>query len=432
MSTRVAHVLTLGEARAALTAGLRSRLAEIEDAVMTHEGDDARNECSVSNLEFVYETRQLVRECLECSLMAVEHGGEWAGPIPPIVVAHARRAVQNGVPLSSHLERYLAAYKVAWDFVLEEVGVSDVIERDRMALLREASTAYGSLLTRLIAAVSETHWDELQRGATTRTERRAQLVRRLLAGDSVGASELDELDYEFDAEHLGIIASGAGAREAMEVLAEKLGCRLLAVENRDGTVWTWLGAQTRFASAERDIERLLPNGRYSAVAVAVGQPHERIGGFRLTHRLAQAARLVARHRPQPQRVTRYTDVALEAHVLQDSMLTSSLVTTYIEPLEDDRHGAALLDTLRAFYGARRNIATAAVRMGVGRHTVERRLRRIETVLGCQLDACHAQVEIALKVAELNDSRANGGGAGVPPIAPPPGSAVADAGARPRP
>jgi hypothetical protein len=355
----------------------------------------------MSNIEFAYETRQLVRECLECSYMAVERGGEWEGPIPPIVVVHGRRAVHEGVPLSSHLERYLAAYKVAWDYVLDEVGVSHLSDRDRMDLLREAATAYGSLLTRLVASVSETHWDELLRGVRTRAERRGQLVRRLLAGDLVGASELDELDYELDAEHLGMIASGARAGQAMEVLAERLGCRLLAVENPDGTVWTWLGVQGRFASAERDIERLLPNGRYGAVAVAVGQPHRCIGGFRLTHRLAQAARLVARHRPQ--RVTRYADVALEAHALQDSLLASSLVATYIGPLESDRHGATLLDTLCGFYGSRRNIATAAVRLGVGRHTVERRLRRIESILGCQLEACDAQIEIALKVAELRQS-----------------------------
>ena len=60
-------------------------------------------------------------------------------------------------------------------------------------------------------------------------------------------------------------------------------------------------------------------------------------------------------------------------------------------------------TLRAYFAAGRNAATAAAALGVDRHTVERRLNSIETRLGRQLHTCHAELEVALRLEELGDS-----------------------------
>ncbi len=399
MSVLVSEARALNEARAQLVDRLRVRAPEIEEAVLAHQSSVVPEKRTHADMQFAEEAPTLVGACLDCSRMAIEAGGQWSGPVPPVVVVHARRAVRCGIPLDLHLRGYIAGYEVAWDFVMREVGDIGVAQPLMLQLLREASAAHASLLTSLVAEVCRAYSEELHRSTRTSAERRAALVGKLLGGDPVTARELSAFDYDFEAEHLGVIAIGAGAAPAMEVVAERLGCRLLSVAH-DDDVWAWLGASSKLQSAEREIDRMLPNGRYGAVSVSIGRVASEVRGFRLTHRLAQAALLVAKYKPK--RTTRYADVALEAHALQDRLLATSLLGTYLSPLQSDRYGKTLIATLRGFYASRRNMATAAVRLGVGRHTVERRLHRIETVVGCELETCHAEMEVALKLAELRE------------------------------
>jgi DNA-binding PucR family transcriptional regulator len=72
----------------------------------------------------------------------------------------------------------------------------------------------------------------------------------------------------------------------------------------------------------------------------------------------------------------------------------------IAPIVEERDGAALLETLRAFYAAGRNRAKAGNMLGADRHTIERHLRRIETLTSCTLHTSHAKVELALRLHEL--------------------------------
>jgi DNA-binding PucR family transcriptional regulator len=67
-------------------------------------------------------------------------------------------------------------------------------------------------------------------------------------------------------------------------------------------------------------------------------------------------------------------------------------------LEDyDRlHGAALVDTLAAYFAAGRSLAGTAQRLGAHRNTVLYRLRRIEELV--QLDLRDPRVELELQVA----------------------------------
>ena len=61
----------------------------------------------------------------------------------------------------------------------------------------------------------------------------------------------------------------------------------------------------------------------------------------------------------------------------------------------------LRETLRAYFAAGFNAATAAAALEVDRHTVQRRLRKVEEALGRLLHTCHAELR----------GRAEPGGAG---------------------
>jgi sugar diacid utilization regulator len=175
------------------------------------------------------------------------------------------------------------------------------------------------------------------------------------------------------------------------------------VSRSEETVWAWLGGKRRLDFA--DIERLLSGKESAGVSLAIGGPGHGIEGWRLTHRQAQGAMLVALRRPQP--LTRYADVALLATALRDDTLARSLEEIYLSPLGRDKDGAVSRKTLRAYFAAGRNAATAAAALSVDRHTVERRLHSIETRLGRLLHTCHAELEVALRLEELGDAADHG-------------------------
>jgi hypothetical protein len=374
---------------------LRLRLAEALDAILAYMLSSIPESAGKQDRRYVSGWREVIRACLECGLLAIEHGEDWAGPVPAISLAQARRGARNGVELAVVLDRHRAVYQIAWDFVLEEIAASKTPEPHRTILLREVSVAAAALLARLLTEVTQAHAEEIERGVQSSAQRREQLVRRALSGRHV---DRRELDYDLEGEHLALIATGMGATRALKVLAQGTGRRLLLLEQDDGTVCAWLGGPTRLLPAV--LVRHVLNGAHADVTFAVGPPARGLPGFRRTHRLAQATLLVARN--WPQRITLHEDVRLLAHALQDEDYAMSLIDMYIAPLEGARDQAALRETLTAFYEVGRDEEKAARSLEVHRHTVQRRLRRVEGLIGCPLDGHHGEMNAALKLAEASD------------------------------
>jgi sugar diacid utilization regulator len=197
-----------------------------------------------------------------------------------------------------------------------------------------------------------------------------------------------------------VILIGARAREAVRELEAAWGRQFLSVSRGEKTVWVWLAGKSRLAVA--DIE--LPPWKHGTanVSMAIGEPGRGMHGWRLTHCQAQAALLVTRRGPLT--ITRYSQVMLLAAALRDDTLRRSLEEIYLLPLASQRAGGAVSrETLRRYFDANSNAATAAVVLGVDRHTVERRLRVVEKRLGRLLHTCQAELEVALHLHELGFS-----------------------------
>ena len=378
---------------AGLAERLRARRAEIEEAIFARFVDVGFDPTSGEDAEYVAGARGAVTEAVDYGLMGIEQGEEWLGSIPPAAVEQARRAARNGVSLERVLLRYNAGRTLLEDFVMQEAEHGD-FSSDRSAL-RYVLRTQGALLDHFTVSISHEYQQEMERRAHSPELRRTERVQRLLAGVAV---EPVELDYEFDAEHLGVIAMGARAGETVRGLGARLGRELLSVSRSEETAWAWFGGQGRLPTA--DIERLLSEEESAGVSFAIGAPQSGIEGWRLTHRQAQAAMLVALRRPQ--RLTRYADVALLAAVLRDREVARSLIEIHLSPLDMQKDGAVSRETLRAYFAAGCNAATAAAALGVDRHTVVRRLHTIETRLGRLLHTCHAELEVALRLEELGE------------------------------
>jgi hypothetical protein len=275
-----------------------------------------------------------------------------------------------------------------------------LLEDDRAGLVErlrtrqpEIEAAVVALVERMVASIADEYEREPERTEPSPEWRRAELVQGLLAGTLV---DVNELGYELDAWHLCVIATGAGAEKAVRGLAAALGRELLPVA-RDGEVCAWLGGQRKLKIA--DVERVLTARGLAGVSLAIGEAARGLEGWRLTHREAEAAQLVARYRPR--RLTRYLDVAPEANALQDAALADSLIETHLSPLDDLRIGGqAARRTLRALFETEHNVSSAAHKLDVDRSTVHRRRNEIERGLGCRLHEHQVDIEIALRVEDL--------------------------------
>jgi hypothetical protein len=379
------------DVRAELAARLRGRRTEIGEVIAARVRDGVSDRAGSGDAEYVTGLRAAVEAAVDYGLAGIEHGEEWSGPIPTEAVVQAHRAARNGVALETVLRRYTVGYTLLEDFVVQEA------EDFPNEALRGVLGSQGRLLERLMAAIAGEYRGEVERAGRTLEQRRSEQVLRLLAGELLDTAELG---YEFDAWHIGVIASGSGALAVLWALAAGSGRRLLPVVRGEGTVWGWLGGRQRLAVAE--LERLLGDDAGAEVSLAVGEPGSGLDGWRLTHHQAQAALLVALHRPR--KLTRYAENMLLAAALLDHTLARSLREVYLAPLSGGRDGGAVSrETLRAYFAAGRNAATAAHRLGVDRHTVGRRLQALETRLGRPLHTCQAELEVALRLEELGDA-----------------------------
>jgi PucR C-terminal helix-turn-helix domain len=381
----------LGDARAGVVERLRARRGEIEETIIE------RIRCVAPDAgggDVQYEAGQCatVRALVGYALMGIEHGEEGAGPIPSEAVTQAQRAARNGIGLDTILRRYAIGHTLLAEAIMAEA------EHCSSKALRHLLGTQGSLLDRLMDWISSEYKCELERVGRSGEQLRAERVRRLLAGQPV---DVAELDYEFDAWHLGLIATGVGAREVVWALQAKLNRALLLMPCGEEVVWAWLGGQRSLAIVE--LERLLSASEITGVSLAVGEAGWGVEGWRLTHRQAQEALRVALRRKR-QRLTRYADVPLEAAMLRDERLAKSLVEHYLGPLGSWKDGgAALLQTLRAYFDAERSISSTAIALGVARHTVEYRLRTIEKKIGRLLPTCLVELEVVMRLKELDDT-----------------------------
>jgi hypothetical protein len=382
------------QARAELTARLRERREEIEQAVLTRtyavSGTAKPADLDSLDPEYLQGLRTTVSAALDYALAVFERGEERAPAPPPALLAQARLAARHRVGLDTVLRRYSAGYVLLSDFLVEEAERSGLRGAFLQRLLRSQTA-----LDRLLAALSEEYAREERERPGTTEQRRTERIERLLAGEPIDTSELA---YDFGGHHLAAIACGPGTGNALRELATALDCRLLTACRGDDTLWAWLGARRELDPEElkRHASANWPEG----ATLAIGEPREGLVGWRFSHRQAKAALTVAQRSHEP--FVRYADVALLASVLQDDLLTASLREIYLEPLEAERDGGEVArETLRAYFEAERNVSSAAAVLGVQRHTVTNRLRAIEERLGRPFGTWATEIETLLCLEGLS-------------------------------
>jgi hypothetical protein len=387
---------SLEEVRADVAKRLRARSPEIEETIFARIRAEAFGDVGVNETEYAAGLRTAVSAAVDLAVTAVELGDKPVGPIPAAAIEQAQRAARFGVSLDTVLRRYIAGHGLMADFIMDEADSSG-FSGDEALLRHELRTTQTPLLERLTASIVEAYNRELERVGRLPEQRRAELVVRMLSDEKMDPPDQHALDYDFQAWHIGLIATGEKAGEFVRAVKAALGCECLAVSRGGQAIWVWFGRRRKPTAA--DLKRL-SSSRPEAVSLAMGEPRQGVAGWRLTHREAEAALPVALRKPPG--LTRCSDVLLEAAMLNHAVLATSLMETFLSPLEGlGYRGQTARDTLRAYFETKRNVSSTANRLGVVRNTVENRLREIEERLGRPLHTCSAQLEVALQLDDLS-------------------------------
>jgi hypothetical protein len=287
------------------------------------------------------------------------------------------------------LRRYHGADRVLWELIVGEAA--DLPPEALQEILR----TQGPIVDHLTAAISKEHTHELERSRRSPAERLGKRLRALIDGDR---DEDPSLTYPLGGWHVGLIASGDDIEGVIRNVAKGLDCQVLCAPATGGdAIWGWLGGRSK--PSPEEIEKVLSRDIGAAASVALGEAHKGIEGWRLTHQEAKTALYVLPHCPQA--VIRCRDVILLSAIIRDPLLTTSLIETFLRPLEgrNDR-GAMLRRTLQAYFAANRNVAASAAALGVSRNTIERRVHAVEASLGQTLESCCAQLQVALAAEKL--------------------------------
>jgi len=368
---------------------LQARRPEIEEAALVRIRAIA-DPAAAPDPAYLQGLRAALVAGLDYGLAALSIPAREPEPVPVQLLAQARLAARNDVGLEAVLRRYAAGHSLLADMLLDEAATAGIGAAELQGAMRALATRYD----RIVAAVSEEYGREvasLPRGAE---RRRIFLFRRLIAGEPLDARELC---YDFDANHLAIIASGAGVAKPLDSLCKRLDRRLLLAEPDEQTAWAWLGGRRPFDSLELDAIAAFPWPERNAFAC--GEAASGLPGWRLSHQQAAAAMPIAQRAHD--NFVLYAEVALLAATIHDDLLATSLRRAYLYPLEADRdQGSAAKATLRAYFGAARNVSSAASALGVNRRTVASRLAAVEERLGRSLDAIAAELEVALRLDEI--------------------------------
>lgn len=386
---------SLRAVRSDLSAALRDRRAEIDKATMTRIRRLA-DPVGEDDPAYAAGLRAAVSTFIGYGIEGIENGPERPLPIPSAVTAQARREARAAISLHISLRRYFVGARILEEFIVAE---ADGISRK---VLGQILGDQGPQIDRLLAAVAAEYEDEFDRGRRSLAQREAERIVELVQSDSPVVPV--DLDFDFTIWHVGAILRGREPGPTARTLASRSGCRSLHVVRDRETAWVWLSSIRR--PSLKNLESLLTENMPPGISVAIGEPREGLEGWRLTHREAEAALRVTLQKPQG--LTRGRDVILLAGTMMDETLVRSLLDTYLVPLtRHDDPGHSLLDTLRAYFSAAGNSAAAAVSLGVTRHTVQRRIRRIEEMLGQPLHTCQAELQIALQIEELDGAHGAG-------------------------
>lgn len=382
---------SLDETRRALSAALTARRDEIEEVFRTRVNAIGSTR-AFQDAEYTEGLRSSITKAFDFALLGIAGSKGSVPAIPPMLLVQARLAARNGVDLAVVQRRYMACYHLLDEFLGEEAEKQGHQASSALGYIRRTTMG---LFEMLLDAVEEEHTRESERPASP-DQRRVELIKALLSGKLVDHSELR---YDFHVFHLGLLARGDRAVNAIKGLAKDLDCLPLVACLDEGAVWGWLGR--REEPDIRRFEKLLALSWPAGTPLGVGEPAEDMNGWRHTfHQATGAFRLALR---KGDGIFRYGKDPLLVTIIQDDLQVAQLRKNYLDPLAAEPDGGSKARaTLRAYIASSLNASSAGAALGVNRQTVLNRLRKVEQQIGRPITDHMDEIGVALRLEEIED------------------------------
>jgi PucR C-terminal helix-turn-helix domain/GGDEF-like domain len=224
-------------------------------------------------------------------------------------------------------------------------------------------------------------------------QRRFDAVLAVLNGTIEDAADLN---YQMRGWNLGLVAWGANPEAAVVAIGRALERPALCVKVGGDTAWGWLGGRAKFGPESQ--QRLLCTRIPDGTSIAIGEGGTGVEGFRRTHRQARDAQRIGM--ALGHRLTRYSDVAVEALALRDPDGARQFVDQVLSPLKHARNANNLRQTLTAYLRCGFNASATASSIGVNDRTVAYRLKTIEKLIAQPLTSAWFELEAALRLERV--------------------------------
>jgi hypothetical protein len=329
--------------------------------------------------------------------------------VPQLSIEYARLLAQRGLPISRTLRAYRLGLTYFVSACMEEflaTGQSRELGAELALLIFRRVSAYVDHAAEvLVVAYTEAREDWL----AYKNAALASRVRTLLGDESADArtfqSELD--GYPIGERHVAAILwadENIATHQRLGALAEvceRLGIvtdggASLFVAHDESTAWVWLPIGAGVVDLAMRLDSTMGEVR-EGVWGAIGNIETGLSGFRLSHRQARDAQLVARTARTPRRrLTSYRDVAPFAGMCRNIDASRSWVKSVLGPLSlDDERMAEMRETIRTFLRTGGSFTETAELLALHRNTAMNRVRQTAELRGRELAEDHLDVEIAL-------------------------------------
>lgn len=203
---------SLPQIRQAIGERLWEKKGEIEQELLAQLG--AFSGDGISDPEYVDGLRRSATAALEFGIEGIESSERNAPQVPAVLYAQARLAARNDMALHTVLGRYFNGYALLNGFVDQAAEEEELLGSPLLGEVRRASS---SLFNCLIESIGEQYELEARSRQHSPESRREALVRRALDCERIDAAELN---YDFDAFHVGLVASGPEAATAIKGFAK--------------------------------------------------------------------------------------------------------------------------------------------------------------------------------------------------------------------
>jgi hypothetical protein len=325
---------------------------------------------------------------------------------PDAAVRYARLLAQRGVPISSLLRAYRLGQAGFHQVVIEQIGAHDLSARTVAAAAERLSAVAFDYVDRISEDVVAVYQQERDGWVRSRAAARSSRVMALLQSSSPDAGDAERaLGYRLGQAHVGVVAWIAASvppgerlprlERAVARLAADAGCLSppLHVAADETTLWAWLPRTIpgpfQIAAPPAD----------SSVFLAIGEPGSGLEGFRVTHRQAKQAQVVALAADVAtrRRVTSWADVGPIALMCIDRDALAGWVQHTLGDLAAADGGTTRLrETLLTFLATGGSYTSSAKLLHLHKNTVQYRVRKAQDSLAQPLETHRLQIEMALQ------------------------------------